>query len=145
MINTCRQIRSNGARCGSPALRGKAFCYWHFNSLRRHTAAKPVPTEAAILTPRDNTREPQLVHQPIAAPLTLDLPPLEDREAIQLAVSMLCAALARNEIEPRRAALLRYGLQVASSNVRGLDLEPSPSCAVREVVSGENGEDLAAA
>ena len=142
MVKLCRQIRANGNRCASPALRGEVFCYWHFNSSRRHTATQTPPAEVSILTPRNDAREPQLL-APKPQPV-LDLPPLEDRESIQLAVSMLCAALARNEIDPKRAALLLYGLQVASSNVRGLDLEPLPSRAVQDIVPGKHGEHLAA-
>jgi len=27
----CEHVKSNGVRCGSPALRGKRFCYFHNN------------------------------------------------------------------------------------------------------------------
>jgi hypothetical protein len=27
----CEHIKSNGVRCGSPALRGRRFCYFHYN------------------------------------------------------------------------------------------------------------------
>jgi len=27
----CEHVKSNGVRCGSPALRGRRFCYYHFN------------------------------------------------------------------------------------------------------------------
>ena len=27
----CEHVKSNGVRCGSPALRGKSFCYFHNN------------------------------------------------------------------------------------------------------------------
>ena len=146
MVTVCKQIRANGERCSSPALRGKALCYWHFNSSRRHSRPAPPPAEEATLTPLDDTREAQLVKQyftPKPHP-TLNLPPLEDRESIQLAISVLCAALARNEIEPKRASLLLYGLQVASSNVRGIDLEPRPSQAVRDIATTIEGQELAA-
>ena len=33
----CRHIHTQGHRCGSPALRGELFCYYH------HTTRKPAP------------------------------------------------------------------------------------------------------
>jgi len=27
----CEHIKTNGVRCGSPALRGRRFCYYHYN------------------------------------------------------------------------------------------------------------------
>ncbi len=27
----CEHVKSNGVRCGSPALRGRRFCYYHYN------------------------------------------------------------------------------------------------------------------
>jgi len=27
----CEHVKSNGVRCGSPALRGRRFCYFHYN------------------------------------------------------------------------------------------------------------------
>ena len=34
----CRHIMPNGARCQSPALRGKVYCYFHF---KLHHLKKP--------------------------------------------------------------------------------------------------------
>jgi hypothetical protein len=47
----CRHIKTNGARCGSPALPGQVFCYFHNNAARRHQTLKPIPVEPAILHP----------------------------------------------------------------------------------------------
>ena len=48
----------------------------------------------------------------------LALTPLEDADAIQLALSEVVLALAANKIDARRARILIYGLQVASQNHR---------------------------
>ena len=66
-------------------------------------------------------RDPVLA---VPDPPPLDLPPLEDRHSIQLALSMLITALAQDRIDPKRAALLFYGLQVASSNAHLLNPAP---------------------
>ena len=34
-IPLCQQIKKNGVRCGSPALRGKRLCYFHGRAPRR--------------------------------------------------------------------------------------------------------------
>jgi hypothetical protein len=133
----CRHIRINGERCGSPALRSETFCYYHVEQGRRHRRPTPrptprpsdLPTVLHPMTLQDGSQrgpqyDPQLAAP--AEPLQLDLPPLEDRHSIQLALSMLINALAQDRIEPKRAALILYGLQVASSNARTLDSATSP-------------------
>jgi hypothetical protein len=81
-----------------------------------------------------------------AAQPELDLPPLEDRHAIQLAISVVINALAHNRIDFRQATGLLYGLQVASANAK--DLIPAPSRQqgtrkVRETVLHESGLEIA--
>ena len=147
----CRHIRTNGGRCGSPALRGRAFCYFHINLTQRHTgvasgsAADAIPTVLHPLNPAaDNSqREPHLAASLPRGPLALDLPPLEDRESIQLALSLLLAAMAQNRIDPKRAGTMLYALQVASANARGLTTEPSRSSIVRETVLDDSGVAIA--
>ena len=41
----------------------------------------------------------------------------EDRAAIQLSIGEILRRIARNQIDPRRAGLLLYGLQIASTNL----------------------------
>jgi hypothetical protein len=76
------------------------------------------------MTLQDGVQRGPVLADPAAPALQLDFPPLEDRHSIQLALSMLITALAQDRIDPRRAALLFYGLQIASSNAR--DLNPTP-------------------
>jgi hypothetical protein len=129
----CRHIRINGERCGSPALNSAVFCYYHVELDRRHH--KRTPTDAApadaqpdlietILHPmtlQDGSQRDPILAEPTTPSTQLDFPPLEDRYSIQLALSMLITALAQNRIDPKRAALLFYGLQVASANARDLN------------------------
>ncbi len=128
----CRYIRTNGERCGSPALTSKPFCYYHVEQSRRHrrSGTQPDPTPAILhpMTLQDGTqRDPipaEYPNPPLPAPLQLDFPPLEDRHSVQLALSVLITALAEDRIDPKRAALLFYGLQIASSNARNLNPLP---------------------
>jgi hypothetical protein len=95
----CRHIFTDGNRCASPCLRGEPFCYYH------HTTRKPVPD----LKSRRATQS------------TFDLPIPEDRSAIQAAIGEVLRRIASNQLDPRRAGLLLYGLQIASLNL------PKPS------------------
>ena len=150
----CRHIRTNGARCGSPALSGRSFCFYHVNVAQRHSTITPRPTEEELLpaiihplnTDGDRQREPLIAEYfaPSRGPLALNFPPLEDRESIQLALSMLITAMAQNRIDSKRATTLLYGLQVASANARSLPQEPSSlSSLVRRTVTDEQGIELA--
>jgi hypothetical protein len=132
----CRYIRTNGERCGSPALNSEVFCYYHVQLGKRHrglnarpenSRLEPIETIIHPMTLQDGTQREPLTAEyfdvQAAVPLQLDFPPLEDRHSIQLALSMLITALAQDRIDPRRAAMLLYGLQVASANAK--DLTPS--------------------
>src|SRR5580704_17231637 len=88
----CRHIFTAGHRCGSPTLRNENFCYYH------HTTRKPAPKNRRPLAPFD-----------------LELPIPEDRAAIQQAIGQVLQRIASNQIDPRRAGLLLYGLQIAAS------------------------------
>src|SRR5215475_4357196 len=101
MYNECRHIFTSGKKCQSPALRDQPFCYFHSN-----TRKKPTPANQ----PYDPYTDPKET--------ILALTQLEDADAIQLALSEVVLALAANRIDPRRARILIYGLQVASLNHR---------------------------
>ena len=95
----CRHIFTDGRRCGSPCLRKpeghEDFCYYH------HTSRRP-----AHIIGRSRRRT-----------TTFTLPLLEDRSAVQHSISQVLQKLAQNELDPRRAGLLLYGLQIASINL----------------------------
>ena len=65
MYNLCRHVMPSGAQCKSPALRQQPCCYFH--SRLRHTTE---PTE-----------KPEV--------LNFNLPPLEDRYAVQIALTQV--------------------------------------------------------
>jgi len=101
MYNECRHIFTSGRKCQSPALKEQPFCYFHSNTRKRPSPANQ---------PYDPYTDPKET--------VLPLPPLEEADAIQLALSDVILALAANRIDPRRARILIYGLQVASQNHR---------------------------
>jgi hypothetical protein len=91
----CRHIFTDGHRCGSPCLKRKQFCYYH------HTTRRPAGNSRA--------RGPEQAEFDISIP--------EDRSAIQATIGEVLRRIARNEIDPKRAGLLLYGLQIASLNI----------------------------
>jgi hypothetical protein len=102
----CRHIFTDGHRCGSPCLRGENLCYYH------HTTRKPATHPRARR----------------ARCSTFEIPLPEDRSAIQHSIGQVLQRIAANDIDPRRAGLLLYGLQIASLNL------PKPPATQPELV-----------
>jgi hypothetical protein len=104
-----------------------------------------------LLLPLQHPQAPMPAHQPYD-PYTdpketvLPLPPLEEADAIQLALSDVILALAANRIDPRRARILIYGLQVASQNHRNRTVQAAkeevPAQTVRETHQHEDGTQI---
>lgn len=85
----CMHVKSNGVRCGSPAMRRNAFCFFHDRWLNQ---------------PADDT-----------------FPPLEDSNAVQVALMQVLDRLRREALRPgpldlRAVNSLLYGLQTAAFN-----------------------------
>jgi hypothetical protein len=107
----CRHIKTNGLQCHAPALAGKPWCYFHNRLHSRHHRFRPNDANREYFNQgRD-----------------LELCALEDRESVQLAISVIINALATNAIETKRATALLYGLQLASMNTARLNTPRSRS------------------
>jgi hypothetical protein len=89
-VRVCTHIKVNGVPCGSPALRGEVFCYFHQRMVR------------GVRTP-----EKSRLH-PIAL--------IESEEAIQASLMEIINALVRNTIDLRRAQLMLRALHIAVKN-----------------------------
>jgi hypothetical protein len=112
----CRHIFTDGRRCGSPCLRHEEFCYYH------HTTRRPV--QPSDLKTRHRCRG------------SFDLPnpsDLADRSGIQLAIGQVLQRIAANDLDPRRAGLLLYGLQIASLNLPKDQPKSEPLQTVEEI------------
>jgi hypothetical protein len=105
--HTCTHIKATGVRCGSPALRGEQFCYFH---QRMHRGVR---------TP------PQARLHPIAN--------FEDEESIQLALMEVTNALMRNTIDLKRASLILRALHIAVKNAARVHYKIYSSNMVKEV------------
>jgi hypothetical protein len=108
----CRHIFTDGHRCGAFCLRGEEFCYYH------HTTRLPVHN--------GNERRSRST--------TFILPNPEDYSAIQSAIGEVLQRIASNDIDPRRAGLLLYGLQIASLNLNMPSPGTEPPRMIEEVV-----------
>ncbi len=97
-IQTCNHIKENGVFCGSPALAGRDFCYFHLRLRVRRVAMARARAHGQRWR--------------------LDLPALEDMYSVQVSLMRVLEALADDQIETRRAGLILYGLQQAATNLR---------------------------
>lgn len=100
----CEHIKTNGEFCGSPALRGRNYCYFHLTNIGRRLRAERKHDRGEAQSPE-------------AAVAALDLPPFEDSNAIQISLMQVVDALLHNRIDTKRAGLVLYALQTASSNL----------------------------
>ncbi len=89
----CHHHHADGRTCGSPALRHEEFCFYH------HPTRKPAP-HPRVRRGRQT--------------FDLPLPAGNDPAGLQLALAEVLRRIAGNQITPRRAGLLLYGLQTAA-------------------------------
>ena len=123
----CRHIKTNGTRCQAPSLTNRTWCYFHHRLHQRHSAFRPTQATRGYLIPGQH----------------IELTALEDRESVQVALSVVINALATGQLDIKRATALLYGLQLASNNARGLSTEPFAANVVRAIEPSPDGLDLA--
>ena len=105
-IRRCTHIKVNGIRCGSPALRSEAFCYFHQRMIR------------GVQTPPSSRLHPMAI--------------LEDEEAIQASLMEMVNALVRNTIDLPRAQLILRAIFIASKNSPRVHLDIGQDWMIRE-------------
>jgi hypothetical protein len=134
MHQECRHIKTNGEKCRAAALHKSHWCFFHDRSRRkprrRQTQTQTLDAGAITVNPGP---EPGQERNPIPMPL------IEDRSSVQLALSRILESLAAGELDPRRAGLLLYGLQIASQNTKD-DLVPLTT--VRTLTYAGDGSPL---
>jgi hypothetical protein len=77
-------------------------------------------------------------HQPEAIPLQLTA--VEDSASVQLALIEVLQSLAAHQLDPKRAGLLLYGLQVASANAKNVQVDAN---SIRSISYTKEGIPLA--
>ena len=103
---SCTHIKVTGLRCGSPALRGEQFCYFHQRMLR------------TVRVPDSRIRHTAL---------------LEDEASIQVSLMEVVNALLRGTIELKRAELILRALNTAVRNIKRVKFDLHSDEMVREI------------
>jgi hypothetical protein len=106
-VKLCTHIKVTGVRCGSPALRGEQFCYFHQRMMR------------GVQTPPDARLHPVAL--------------IENEEAIQVSLMEVINAIARNTIDLRRADLILKALHIAVKNSRRVRFDFHATTMVDEI------------
>lgn len=107
----CNHIKTSGVRCGSPALRNRRYCYYH---QRQRPALLNIGHE-------DDPRY-------------FSLPPLEDAHDIQSALRQVVLYYLNGRFNEKKAGLMFYALQIATSNLKLMQTEtPKPDEVVSDV------------
>jgi hypothetical protein len=122
-IKLCHHIKEDGIWCGSAALHGRDYCYAHLTFRGRRMRAAQQKRKHAW---------------------RLELPLLEDLNAVQVAIMQVLDAITEHRIDRHDAGQLLYGLQNAASNLRGeqrASFEVSPSAENRCVSYDSFEED----
>jgi len=105
-VTSCTHIKVTGVRCGSPALRGELFCYFHHHL--RHN----------VKGPRSRMNYSAI---------------LEDEESIQVSLMEMVNALLNGTIELKRAELILRALNTAVRNIRRAKFGIDGKSMVREI------------
>jgi hypothetical protein len=85
----CQYTKTDGKVCGSPAMKGESFCYFHGEARTRR-----------------KVEEASNLHE---------VPVLEDKLSLQLAITRLCAQLASGSMDERRGRVLIAALRLAQN------------------------------
>ncbi len=104
-VRRCQYTKEDGERCGSPAQRGKLFCYFHniWNEAESRRALE----------------EQQ-------SPFPMGIPDLENPNSIQGAITELVRLMLADRITDRKAGLLLYALQFAATNLKNTWYDDPP-------------------
>ena len=89
----CHNVKHDGEKCHSPAMRGTTYCYFQAN-------ARPGPSR------HTRTRDS-----------LLDIPSMENRSEILVVLNRIVNALANGQIASRRATAMLYAVQMAQKEL----------------------------
>jgi hypothetical protein len=93
-VRNCTHIKVTGQRCGSPALRGEFFCYFHTRVIKGVQQRVDMRLDSIAL--------------------------LEDCESIQLSIMHVVDALVKGTMETPRARLILEALRIAARNAKNV-------------------------
>src|SRR5271170_1587877 len=126
----CQHVRPSGKKCRAIAIRGHRFCYFHLQARRGHYSS---------ITPAETVANGGPA--PVPQATTIAIPMLEDRSALQIALSEVLRAVAANQIDTNRGWLLLSGLRMASQNCGEKELA-DPIQQINELELTPEGEQV---
>ena len=94
-VTRCSHVKQNGAFCGSPAMHGRKYCYFHLNIRGRRLKAS------------------RARRQGLAAPVDLPFP--EDLYAVQISLHEIARAVLEQRLDHKAAGLALYSLQQSAT------------------------------
>ena len=93
-VRNCTHIKVTGQRCGSPALRGEFFCYFHTRAIKGVQQRVDMRLDSMAL--------------------------LEDHEAIQFSLMNVVDGLVKGTLDFPRARLILQALRIAARNANNV-------------------------
>jgi hypothetical protein len=93
-VRKCTHIKVTGQQCGSPALRGEFFCYFHTRVIKGVQQRVDMRLDSMAL--------------------------LEDCESIQLSIMHVVDGLVKGTLDPTRARLIIQALRIAARNAKNV-------------------------
>ena len=93
-VRNCTHIKVTGQRCGSPALRGEFFCYFHTRVIKGVQQRVDMQLHSMAL--------------------------LEDCESIQLSIMHVVDGLLKGTLDATRARLIIQALRIAARNAKNV-------------------------
>ena len=93
-VRNCTHIKVTGQRCGSPALRGEFFCYFHTRVIKGVQQRVDMQLHSMAL--------------------------LEDSESIQLSIMHVVDGLLKGTLDATRARLIIQALRIAARNAKNV-------------------------
>jgi hypothetical protein len=93
-VRHCTHIKVTGQQCGSPALRGEFFCYFHTRVIKGVQQRVDMQLHSMAL--------------------------LEDCESIQLSIMHVVDGLIKGTLDPTRARLIIQALRIAARNAKNV-------------------------
>ncbi len=105
----CRSKKYDGTRCPMPVTPGTRLCHFH-----------NVDGPVFDLNPGD------------PEPIQLSFDALKTPESVQLAIARICEHVLIGKLDPKRAGVILYALQVATSNLARLKPQASQAPALTD-------------
>ncbi len=96
-VRRCKHVKTNGIRCGSPAIRDHDCCYFH------RQAALDFPRRKSVAT--------------VAEPV-IDLALIDDADGIHYAIMQVMRGVLNGTITTKQSGQILYALQLLSANFK---------------------------